>query len=508
MQNISIHINQVSSLTQKSILLSLSSFIDILLKVVAAIFVTRLITEKLGTNLYGAWTMVLQIMGYIALTNLKTSTTLKTRLAAINHLEDIFQKQLLLSASRKLFHYTLPFTIVVSFFTILFSEKIFTDNNASLSEINTVLVFGVLGLIVDQYGSLYGNALRGSNLDYKGVGIRSLAFIVFNVFVVVFLHFGLGIIGLAVSSLVGSVITALIWRKLTKKILGWYKIVTVNIDFFYVYLKQSMLTLVYSLGNIILVNSDAILIGIVMGNKYAGFYFISTTFIRSLILPIITILVSSAGVGLSSLINTKNYERTRTATNEISQIATLIIGAGGILYILFNESLVNYWVGPIFYSVENVEVFFVIMVIVQFSNTLIQYLIDGLQLYKEKAIVSIISALFFLPVSVILLKYFGLKGFIAASMLSNLLSIFCYLKIMKKLGSYFIDLKEMLIGWFVLGVLFFAVSIFIKPLIPFLHFKKLILLFLSISVLLGLSVFVLLPSLFKQRLLANNPFKN
>jgi O-antigen/teichoic acid export membrane protein len=338
--------------------------------------------------------MVLQIMGYIALTNLNTSTTLKIRLAAINHLEDVFQKQLLLSASRKLFHYTLPLTIVLSFVTILFSEKIFSDNNASISEINIVLSIGVLGLIVDQYGSLYGNALRGSNLDYKGIGVRSLAFIIFNVFVVVFLYFGLGIIGLAISSLVGSVITASIWRKLTKKILGWYKIVTVNTDFFYRYLKQSMLTLVYSLGNLILVNSDAILIGIVMGSKYAGFYFISTTFIRSLILPIITILASSTGVGLSSLINTKNNERTRAVTTEILQIATLIIGAGGVLYILFNESLIHYWVGSKFYSVENLEIFFVIMVMVQFSNNLIQYLVDGLQLYKEKAIVSIVSALF------------------------------------------------------------------------------------------------------------------
>jgi O-antigen/teichoic acid export membrane protein len=396
--------------------------------------------------------------------------------------------------------------VLVSFVTILFSNKIFIDNNASISEINIVLLFGALGLIVSQYGSLYGNALRGSNLDYKGIGVRSLAFIIFNVFVVVFLYFGLGMIGLAISSLVGSVITALIWRKLTKRILGWYKIVNVNADFFYLYLRQSILTLIYSLGNIILVNSDAILIGIVMGNKYAGFYFISTTFIRSLILPIITVLASSTGVGLSHLINTKNNERTRAVTTEILQIATLIIGAGGVLYILFNESLIHYWVGSKFYSIENVEVFFVMMVIVQFSNTLIQYLIDGLQLYKEKAFVSIVLALFFVLVSITLLKFFGLKGFIAASMLSHILSIFCYFMIIKKSGSHVIDLKSMLVRWFILGILFFAVSIFIKPLIPLLHFNKLILLFLSISALLGITVFFLLPSFLRQRLIFNNPF--
>ncbi len=488
-------------------LLSLSSFIDITLKVIAAIFVTRLITEKLGPNLYGVWTMMLQILGYIALANLNTSSTLKIRLAAINHHDDNYQKQLLFSASRKLFHYTLLLTFFVSLFTICFSGKIFTDNTASISEINIVFVFGVLALIVDQYGSLYGNALRGSNLDYKGVGIRSLAFIISNVFIIVFLYFGLGIMGLAISSIIGSIITALSWRKLTKRILVWYKIVKVNADFFYVYFKQSMLTLAYSLGNVVLVNSDAILIGIVMGNEYAGFYFISTTFIRSLIIPVVTILLSSTGIGLSSLINTKNNERIRSVTDEIIQIAVVIIGAGGVLYILFNENLIYYWVGHKFYSGENVEVFFVVMVVVQFSNTLIQYLIDGLQLYKEKAIVSIISAMFFVPVSIVLLKYFGLKGFITTSLLSSLISIFSYFQIMKKMNCSFINIKWMVLRWSLLAVLFFAVSVFFKPLMPLLPIKDLILLIILLSFFLGIVVFFLLPNSFKQRLLSNNLFK-
>jgi O-antigen/teichoic acid export membrane protein len=497
----------MASLTKKSMLLSFSSVIDIILKSVAAIFVTRLIADKLGANLYGAWTMILQILGYIALTNLNTSSTLKIRLAAINHQEDNSQKQLLLSASRKLFHYTLLLTFFVSLLTIYFSGKIFTDNTASISEINIVLVIGVLALIVDQYGGLYGNALRGSNLDYKGIKIRSLAFIISNVFIIVFLYFGLGIIGLAISSLLGSIITALSWRNLTKKILGWYKIVKVNSDFFYIYFKQSMLTLVYSLGNIVLVNSDAILMGIVMGNKYAGFYFISTTFIRSLIIPVITILLSSTGVGLSSLINTKNNERIRAVTAEILQIAAVIIGAGGVLYILFNENLIHYWVGHKFYSGENVEVFFVIMVVVQFSNTLIQYLIDGLQLYKEKAIVSIISTLFFVPASIILLKNFGLKGFISASLLSSLISIFSYFQIMKKMNCSYIHFKLMVLRWFSLAGLFFAVSVFFKPLIPILPIMYLILLIIISSFFLGILVFFLLPNSFKIRLVSNKFFK-
>jgi O-antigen/teichoic acid export membrane protein len=497
----------MSSLTQKSMLLSLSSFIDIILKVIAAIFVTRLITEKLGANLYGAWTMVLQVLGYIALTNLNTSTTLKIRLAASNHHEDFFHKQMLFSACRKLFHYTLILTFLACVIVLCYSDEIFIDNSASISQINIVLVIGIISLIVDQYGSLYSNALRGSNLDYKGIGIRSLAFIIFNVFVVVFLYFDLGIIGLAMSSLLGSLTIALIWRVLAKKILGWYKIVKINSDFFFEYLKQSLLTLVYALGNIVLVNSDAILIGVVLGSKYAGFYFITTTFIRSIVIPLITILVSSAGVGLSNLINTKNNERTVVVTTEILQISTVMIGAGGVFYILLNKNLIHFWVGLNFYSNENVEVFFLVMVAIQFSNTLIQYLIDGLQLYKQKAIVSLVSALFFIPCSIFMLKYFDLKGFVVACMLSNLLSIFSYIIIMRKTGCLFVNVRFMVLRWIILSVLFITLSIFIKPLIPLLGSKNLIFAIFALSALLGIIVFFLLPKSFKKRLLINNPFK-
>jgi len=497
----------MSSLTKKSLLLSLSSFIDIILKVIAAIFVTRVITEKLGSNLYGAWTIILQILSYIALTNLNTSTTLKIRLAAINHHVDNNKRQLLLSASRKLFHYSLLLTFFVTVIIICISGRIFTENTENIPEINIVLIFGVFAIMVDQYGSLYSNALRGSNLDYRGLGIRSLVFILSNVLNVGFLFFGLGIVGLAISSLLGSIITALSWRKLTKNVLRWYKIVKVHYDFFYAYSKQSIMTLVFSIGNLVLVNSDAIVIGIILGNKYAGFYFISTTMVRSLIIPTITILLSSSGVGLSNLINSNNNERTRLVTTEILQIATLILGAGGILYMLFNENLIHYWVGHKFYIGENVEVFFLVLVVVQFSNNLIQYLIDGLQLYKEKAIVSITSALIFVPVAIILLKNFGLIGFIIASILSSLISIFSYLTIMKKINASFINSQSLMLRWVFLALIFIIINSFFKPLMPILGFKELILLILTASFCLGVAVFILLPNSFKQRLLTNIPIK-
>jgi O-antigen/teichoic acid export membrane protein len=495
------------SLTKKSILLSISGFIDVIIRVIAAVFVTRLITQALGEDLYGAWAMILQILGYLALVNLKTTTTLQTRLAAMNHSENIYPKQLVFSACRRLFSLTIGFTFLISIVVVFFSSRLFPENLNSIFEIKLVLIIGVFGLIVEQYGSLFGSALRGSNLDYRGIGIRSVTIIISNFFIILFLYLGMGIVGLAVSALLGNLIVALSWRFLALRILTWYKIVAVNADYFIEYFKQSLSTLIYSLGNMILVNSDAILIGIVLGNKFAGYYFISTSFIRSLVLPIISILLSSSGVGLSSLINSNNYARTINVTTEILQVSSVIIGFGGFFYILFNKSLIYYWVGLKYYSDERVELFFIIMVLVQFSNTLIQYLIDGLLLYKYKAIVSVFSAAFFILISVLFLKFFGLKGLILGSLLSNLFSITLYQRILQKHKKIFIDIKAMVLRWFYLISFFLIVDMFIKPMIQSFNLGELSFLALISAVLLGICAFKLLPSTFKNRILMNNPLK-
>ena len=497
----------MSSLTKKSILLSLSGIIDVIIRVIAAVFVTRLITNALGEDLYGAWAMILQILGYLALANLKTTTTLQTRLAALNHSESVYPKQLVLSACRKLFTRTIGFTLIISILVVFFSSSLFPENLDSKFEIKIVLIIGVLGLVVEQYGSLYGSALRGSNLDYKGIGIRSVTIIISNFFIILFLYFGLGIVGLAVSALLGNLIITLSWRFLALRILTWYKIVAVSADYFIEYFKQSLSTLVYSLGNMILVNSDAILIGIVLGNKFAGYYFISTSFIRSLVLPIVGILLSSSGVGLSSLINSNNYNRTISITTEILQVSSVIIGFSGFFYILFNKSLIYYWVGLKFYSDESVELLFIIMVLVQFSNTLMQYLIDGLLLYKYKAIVSVFSAFFFILISVLFLKFFGLKGLILGSLLSNLLSITLYQHKLLKHRKVFIDIKAMVLRWVYLIAFFFIVDMIIKPLIQSFNLRESLFLALISAGLLGIFAFRLLPSTFKNRILMNNPLK-
>ena len=451
--------------------------------------------------------MITQILGYLALTNLNTSTTLKIRLSAIQHEKDLYPKQLLVSAATKLYKYTILITIIACLIIIYFSKNIFKENIDNITVINYALFIGAFGLIIEGFGSLYGSALRGNNLDYKGIGIRSFAFVISNIAIVIFIYLGGGLVSLAFATLLGSIFISLTWKRLTLKILKWYKIVSITTSYLKIYVKQSFLTLGHSIGNILLIGSDAILIGVVLGSKYAGFYFITIALIRSAILPVITTLVSSTGVGLANLINTQNSIKVKSITNEILQIGTILIGAGGILYILLNKNIVSHWVGLTFYCEEHIEVLFLILTTIQFSYSVIQYLTDGLQMFKAKARVSLIVGSIYIPTALILIYFFDLKGLIIAAISCHLMAIILLINVLKKNNHDFINIRNMIVRWGILLILFLGIDLFIRPFIPQLSIQELLILLIILCLFLGALTIIILPKSFKKRILINNPLK-
>lgn len=493
----------VNSLTRKSTFLFFSNLSDTFLKLIAAILITPLITASLGEDLYGIWTMITQILSYLALATLNSTTTLKIRLATLQNDPNIEPKQLLLGAAVKLFKYSLVIIVLSCFFIVLISQHLFPNNINNILAIKAAIIIGTAGIVVEQIGSFGGNAMRGNNMDYKGIGIRSLAIIVSNFLIAVFLYFDSGLIGLSISTFIGTLLMSILWLKIAKKELIWFSAKKVTSDYFIYYLKQSFFTLTNSIGYILLVNSDAILIGFILGSKYAGIYFISITLFRTGINPIITSIASSIGASIASIISTNNFERLNKIIIELIMVISILFAATGTLYIVFNESIISYWVGDNFYSKDHIEFFFLMVAVIQFSFWLFQYIVDGLQLFAEKSNASLISGVIFILLAIPLLKHYDIKGILFSAILSRIIGcliLFYYIKVKYKIR---IRIDIVIYQWIGLGVFLGLVTLLIQPKIPVLSIVELIFWTFLTSFILFLIGFFLLPNSFKSRLVTN-----
>ena len=495
-----------TTLTKKSIFNASSNLIDTFLRSIIAIIVTPIITHSLGVKSYGAWIMITQLFAYLSLANLNSGSTLKVRLSVIQHDTLPEPKQKLLSAAFKLFKYSLIISLVFCFVTILLAPLLFSDNLPQLFNIRLAILVGALGVIIEQYGAIAGNALRGNNLDYKGLGIRSVVIILSNIVIVVLAYLNFGIVGLSIAGLIGSVAFGILWFKLAKRELPWFKRQEVSREELKLYAGQSFLTLGHSLGNFVLSNMDAVLIGIMMGSGYAAKYFISITIFRTLFSPLISTLNSSSGAGLAFLFGSESWARAKEVVTQLIKVNIILFGAAGIFYIVLNKQIIHLWVGENFYSDERIEYYFVIFCIVQAIYNLMHYLIDGLQMFKVKAGISGTLGVIFILLSIPLLSFLHLKGILIAASITRVIGIFLLIKSINGKVPHLISIQLLVSQFFIVAAILFAAYYFAE-LIPALSLIQLILFAGSSSLLLVIAVYIVLPSSFKQRIMLNLPFK-
>ena len=495
-----------TTLTKKSIFSASSNLLDTFLRSIIAIIVTPIITHSLGVKSYGAWIMITQLFGYLSLANLNSGSTLKVRLSVIQH--DILPepKQKLLSAAFKLFKYSLIISLVFCFVTIILAPLLFSDNLTELFNIRLAILVGTLGVIIEQYGAIAGNALRGNNLDYKGLGIRSVVIILSNIIIVILAYLNFGIVGLSIASFSGSIAFCILWFRLAKRELPWFKQQAVSREELKLYARQSVLTLGHSLGSFLLTNMDAVLIGIMMGSGYTAKYFISVTIFRTLFSPLISTLNSSSGAGLAYLFGSESWARAKEVITQLIKVNIILFGAAGIFYIVLNKQIIHLWVGENFYSSERIEFYFVIFCIVQALYNLMHYLVDGLQMFKVKAGISGVLGIIFILLSIPLLSFLHLQGILIAASLTRIIGIFLLIKGINGKVPNLISPLLIITQVIVVVCLLFAAHFF-AGLIPVLSLKQLILFAASSALLLVIAVYIVIPYSFKQRIMLNLPFK-
>lgn len=397
-----------SPLVKRTILTFVSNLLSQAAKFILSFLLGPVIIKGLGKELYGVWGMVGQLVGYFSLTDLRPAGTMKFLLSLKQHSNDIDEKKRLIGTTLFLWMASLPFMALIGFLVVRFFPD-FIKTDSQLDSIRVVLVILIVGVILDRLLSIPSNVLRAQNLEYKGMGISAITVLLvgfLNAFVV---WQGWGLVGLAVSTLVGIVLSNAVRMWVALRAIPWIGMLWPQREEIKTFLRTSIWLTFSAISNLLLTSTDVLLIGIFLEPAASSTYLTTSLVLRSLTDPLSTFF-SSANAGIAGLCGQGEWVRVEKLRREMYVIAIGIMTILGAGIISLNRIFLALWVGPEFFGGPQLNMLlileFLLIVLVRIDTPIV----SAALLIKEQAGVIFLGGVVSVLFGILTMPILGVSG--------------------------------------------------------------------------------------------------
>ena len=383
---------------------------------------TPVIAGLLGQSLFGVWTMINQINNYIALGEFRVASVLKYQLAGLQHSRDFPHKRRLVGASVLLLAAILPLLSLAIIVVAWMSPAIFPGVHEHLPAIRWAMGISGAGMLLMQVVSVPGGVMRGENLDYKAMWLRSFLVVFTSVVGLGLLFYGWGLIGLAVAVLLRQIIYTIVWQVLACRHVSWYGVERPGSAEVSSAARGSVWVFCSGLGFLALSTGDLILAGIMLGPAAASTYYVTGALLRFAIMPLGS-LNAASGPGLAGLCGAGDWTRLGKVMNDYSLITQFYLAWIGAVALAVNASFIHSWMGP---SYDGGHLLLALLLVGRVLLTQIEVdgnVLDGMLCFRQRAMVLAGGVLLALAVSAWAGRHWGLAGMAAGPLAGRLLTL-------------------------------------------------------------------------------------
>lgn len=349
------------NLKYKAFLNSVTTIIDFSARLAVTFFVTPFILKGLGNSLYGTWKVLPQIIGYANLADLKSTESLKWIIAKERSKLDLDELRKYVTSTIVVLGLNLPILLLLSTFLVWYSPFIvgIEFEYHGLIRLTASLMF--FDFLIQKFFAIVEAVLRGMNIGFKGIGVKSLVIIIsgFFQYLVIILEYGL--VALAAVQIFSTILTGYIIFNIVKRNVSWFGLGRYDKKKAIQILKHSGWYSVYGGIEMAIENSDKILLSYLLGPIFVTKYVITEFLIKS-VQSIINNATLGIMPGMSLLVGEKRNESFIEYRNLVMQLTWLLIVSLGAVVIIFNESFISLWVGSDNFAGKTVN--FLILIIV------------------------------------------------------------------------------------------------------------------------------------------------
>jgi O-antigen/teichoic acid export membrane protein len=407
-----------TSLTQKAYLNTLSSFLDYFARILVSLVVTPILLTGLGSAVFGIWQVLNKLVGYISAVDGRPTQALKWLIANQQESDDVQVKQRAVGSALGIWMLLLPVLVAAGAVLTWASPWIVKapDNIRTLVRI-TFLILSV-NIILGIAASIPESVLRGMNLGYKRMGLVAALNILGGLFTAGAIYMNWGIIGVASTQVMLTIITGILFWSLVKAYVPWFGIKRVSFNEIYRFFQLTVWYSAWNLVKLLLVASDIIVLGIVMSASAVTEY-VLTGYAANALLAVVTLIIGAAAPGLGGLMGSKMYTKVIEIRNEMLCIICLLGAVFGSVILFWNQTFVSLWVGRQYYAGPWVNLLLVLIVIQLLLIWNEAYIIDLTLNVRRKVVIGLMSAVMSIGLALFLIPTLGIVGLCIAILISR-----------------------------------------------------------------------------------------
>lgn len=452
----SIKSNKISAnLTQKAYLNAVASILDFLVRIGVSLLVTPILVSSFGSMLFGVWEVLKKLTGYISVVDGQPTQALKWVIAKHQVESDPRSKIKAIGCAFGVWIFALPIVIAAGIITSWLAPNITRVPSEYTNIVRICCLFFVISIMFNSLISMPGAVLRGMNLGYKHMGILAGLNLIGGILMVGAICLGWGIIGVAASSLLQSIITGIVFWIIVKRYLPWFRIAKTTLKEIRHYFNISLWYAVWNFVDKLLFSIDVIILGLVISTSAVADY-VLTGYVTQLLINVVSIIIGATAPGLGNLLGQKQFDRVFYLRNEMLWMTCLVSGAIGAMILLWNSSFIMLWVGRGHYAgvwVNSALVLLAVQLTLLRNET---QLIDITLNIRFKVMLGLISAVLSIGFALILVRIFGMFGLCLGFFSGRLLLMISYPLItghfLRK--AYFEQVKTNIRPIFAMSILF------------------------------------------------------
>jgi O-antigen/teichoic acid export membrane protein len=350
--------------------------------------VTPIVVRGLGAELYGVWVMLQQTVGYLALSDLRPMGTLKFTLAVRQHLDDVEEKRRQVGAAMVVWAVTLPILLTVGALAVWAAPSFIRTDPQYIWPVRLTMGILVLSIALDRGLSLPANVLRGVNLDYKAMGLNAGTILLGALLTVLAIWAGWGLPGVAGASVMGIVLSSGVRYLVARRAVPWFGMARPRRHELLDFARLSAWLFVSALGALLLMASDFLVVGWVLGPKAAAVYATTGAVLRMSVGPLEQLL-SSGGPGIAGLCGQGEWARLGKVRLEMHLTALAAITVVGAGVLTLNQSFLGLWLGAGFYGGHVLNLLLVIIALESLMFRVDGVIVDAMLEFRAKTYISI-----------------------------------------------------------------------------------------------------------------------
>ena len=331
-------------LTRKAYLNALTSALQYGARLLVSFITVPIMVAGLGTYNYGLWQILTRVIGYISSTSAKPTQALKWSLAHQQESNDFETKKTLVGSTLVVWVIFLPILGILGGI-VSWMLPVWLDVPTDLYwQVRITAWILVMNLVMVNLAALPQSILQGENLGYKRMGLSAFLVILGGGLIWIALSLGMGMIGLAVTFLITTIIGGILYLSVVKKNSPWFGIAKPSSTEIGKFFRLSGWFFAWDLIYNLMITSDVVILGVLVSVGLVTSYTL-TKYAPQMLTSLVAILVFGILPGLGGIIGSGDLRRASRIRREIMTFSWLALTFLGATILLWNWMFLQLWVG-------------------------------------------------------------------------------------------------------------------------------------------------------------------